>query len=252
MTRQRASTIDPAEVARFERIAEDLVGPEGADEGLHRFNPVRLAYIRDAACRRFGARSAVGAARSRGSRSSMSAAAGACCRSPSPGSARRSPGSIRPPPTSRSPGCTRSGAGVAVDYRGETVEAVVAEGETFDMVLAMEVVEHVADVQAFVERLLRGREARRAPLHGDAEPDPARLRARHRRRRIRAGLAAQGHPPMGEVRHPGGADAGHRSGRFSPWTNGRRLQPAAGPWSLSRDDGVNYMVLATRVNFWPL
>jgi 2-polyprenyl-6-hydroxyphenyl methylase/3-demethylubiquinone-9 3-methyltransferase len=39
---------------------------------------------------------------------------------------------------------------VSVDYRNETVEAVVARGETFDMVLAMEVVEHVADRQAFV------------------------------------------------------------------------------------------------------
>ena len=48
-----------------------------------------------------------------------------------------------------------------IDYRNETVEAVVATGETFDVVLAMEVVEHVADVQAFVERLRKGRQARR-------------------------------------------------------------------------------------------
>jgi 2-polyprenyl-6-hydroxyphenyl methylase/3-demethylubiquinone-9 3-methyltransferase len=42
------------------------------------------------------------------------------------------------------------GGGVAVDYRGETIEAVVASGETFDAVLIMEVVEHVSDLPAFV------------------------------------------------------------------------------------------------------
>jgi len=41
-------------------------------------------------------------------------------------------------------------AGVGVDYRSDTIETVAARGERFDVVLAMEVVEHVADVPAFV------------------------------------------------------------------------------------------------------
>ncbi|WP_164255079.1 methyltransferase domain-containing protein, partial [Stenotrophomonas maltophilia] len=41
-------------------------------------------------------------------------------------------------------------AGLAIDYRGETIGAVVAGGERFDIVLAMEVVEHVADRAAFL------------------------------------------------------------------------------------------------------
>ena len=45
--------------------------------------------------------------------------------------------------------------GLAIDYRNETVEAVVARGGAFDIVLAMEVVEHVSDVQAFVEACAR-------------------------------------------------------------------------------------------------
>jgi 2-polyprenyl-6-hydroxyphenyl methylase/3-demethylubiquinone-9 3-methyltransferase len=40
--------------------------------------------------------------------------------------------------------------GLAIDYRGETVEAVRDRGERFDLVLALEVVEHVADMPAFV------------------------------------------------------------------------------------------------------
>jgi 2-polyprenyl-6-hydroxyphenyl methylase/3-demethylubiquinone-9 3-methyltransferase len=41
-------------------------------------------------------------------------------------------------------------SGLSIDYRGETIEAVAGRGERFDLVLAMEVVEHVPDVPAFV------------------------------------------------------------------------------------------------------
>ena len=54
MTDGASTTIDPAEVARFERIAETWWDPKGPMKVLHKFNPVRLAYIRDEACRRFG------------------------------------------------------------------------------------------------------------------------------------------------------------------------------------------------------
>ena len=56
MIERLASTIDPDEVARFERIAEDWRDPNGPMRALHRLNPVRLAYIRDEACRRFAFR----------------------------------------------------------------------------------------------------------------------------------------------------------------------------------------------------
>src|SRR4051812_31638475 len=49
-----SSTIDPQEVARFERLAETWWDPRGPMRVLHRFNPIRLAFIRDEACRRFG------------------------------------------------------------------------------------------------------------------------------------------------------------------------------------------------------
>ena len=48
-----ASTIDEAEVARFSALAEEWWDPRGKMAVLHKFNPVRLAYIRDAACKRF-------------------------------------------------------------------------------------------------------------------------------------------------------------------------------------------------------
>ena len=45
-----------------------------------------------------------------------------------------------------------AGAGLAIDYRATTAEALADAGERFDLVLAMEVVEHVADLGLFVQR----------------------------------------------------------------------------------------------------
>ena len=45
--------------------------------------------------------------------------------------------------------------GLAIDYRATTAEALAAEGETFDAVLILEVVEHVTDVPAFVATVAR-------------------------------------------------------------------------------------------------
>src|SRR5260370_33566336 len=48
------ATVDAAEVDRFSRLAGEWWDPRGKMAVLHKFNPVRLAYIRDAVCRQFG------------------------------------------------------------------------------------------------------------------------------------------------------------------------------------------------------
>src|SRR5215831_4167868 len=47
------STVDPAEVAKFSKLSAEWWDPKGKMAPLHRINPLRLAYIRDAACRKF-------------------------------------------------------------------------------------------------------------------------------------------------------------------------------------------------------
>ena len=51
------ATIDEAEIARFSALAEKWWDPRGKMAVLHKFNPVRLAYIRDAALQALRARS---------------------------------------------------------------------------------------------------------------------------------------------------------------------------------------------------
>src|SRR5258706_16478283 len=53
-----ASTIDPDEIARFAALADDWWDPNGKFRPLHRFNPVRLGFIRDRLVGHFGRDSA--------------------------------------------------------------------------------------------------------------------------------------------------------------------------------------------------
>ena len=121
-------------------------------------------------------------------------------------------------------------AGLAIDYRVAAAEELVAERRQFDLVCAMEVVEHVADQAGLSPRLRRAGPAWRRPGPGDAEPHLPRLRARHRRRRVRARLAAARHAQLAALRAPLGSRPPAPPRR--PADRGslrRRLRPAARP-----------------------
>jgi 2-polyprenyl-6-hydroxyphenyl methylase / 3-demethylubiquinone-9 3-methyltransferase len=144
-----ASTIDPNEVARFERVAETWWDPRGPMRALHKFNPVRLAYIRDEACRRFerdpkGVRPLEGLCVL-----DVGCGGGLLCEPLARLGAAVT--GLDPAPTNVAVARRHAArSGIPVSYRSETVESVVAGGERFNVVLAMEVVEHVTDVPAFV------------------------------------------------------------------------------------------------------
>lgn len=149
MSARKASSIDRDEVARFEAIAATWWDEAGPMRVLHRFNPVRLAYIRDAACRRFDrdpskpfpldGLTVVDIGCGGGVLSEPLARLGATVTG------------LDPAPTNIAVARAHAEAeGVAIDYREETIEAVVAVGGRFDIVLAMEVVEHVSDRSAFL------------------------------------------------------------------------------------------------------
>ena len=146
---QTTVTVDPAEIAKFEAMAAEWWDPKGKFKPLHEMNPIRLEYIVQQICAEFG----------------------------------RDPTSLRPfeglrlldigcgggllsEPMARL-GATVIGAdaaagnipvaqlhaeqsGLDIDYRNVTAEALAEASEQFDIILNMEVVEHVADPLAYL------------------------------------------------------------------------------------------------------
>jgi len=150
MAAQRQSTVDAAEVERFSRLAGDWWNPRGPMAALHKFNPVRLAYIRDQAVARFG-RDAKKLDCLKGLRILDIGCGGGILSEPL---ARLGAQMVGADPSADNIEAARAHAresGVAADYRATTAEELAGANEKFDIVLAMEVVEHVSDVRLFVK-----------------------------------------------------------------------------------------------------
>ncbi|MCB1494145.1 MAG: bifunctional 2-polyprenyl-6-hydroxyphenol methylase/3-demethylubiquinol 3-O-methyltransferase UbiG [Bauldia sp.] len=151
-----STTIDRDEVARFSALAGEWWDPKGPMAPLHRLNPVRLGYVKDQACRHFdgpgdGARRDPGDPHALAGLSILDIGCGA--------------GLVSEPLTRMGASVTgidpsaenievarrhAADGGLAVDYRAVTAEQLGETGATWDVVLALEVVEHVPDVDAFV------------------------------------------------------------------------------------------------------
>jgi 2-polyprenyl-6-hydroxyphenyl methylase/3-demethylubiquinone-9 3-methyltransferase len=144
-------TVDPAEVARFAALAATWWDPNGKMGMLHKFNPVRLGFIRDAACRQFG-RDPKRLDSLKGLRILDIGCGGGILSEPLARLGGEVVGADPAVPNIEAAKVHAADAGLTLDYRATTAEALADAGERFDLVLAMEVVEHVADVALFVQR----------------------------------------------------------------------------------------------------
>ncbi|MGE3870010.1 MAG: bifunctional 2-polyprenyl-6-hydroxyphenol methylase/3-demethylubiquinol 3-O-methyltransferase UbiG [Pseudorhodoplanes sp.] len=151
MPHSPSSTVDPAEVDQFDRLAATWWDPKGPMATLHKFNPVRLAYIRDRATEHFGRDPKQAGCLSGLRMLDIGCGGGILCEPLS----RLGAQMLGADPAARNIEAARRHAaqsGLAVDYRVTVAEDLADAGERFDVVLAMEVVEHVADVPLFVRR----------------------------------------------------------------------------------------------------
>lgn len=152
---QPNSSIDPAEVARFSAMAAEWWDPYGKFKPLHRFNPVRLAFIRDEAALRFG-RDVTAPRPFEGLRLLDIGCGGGLLSEPM---TRLGFSVTGVDASERNIGTARAHAaeqGLDIDYRAGAAEELLAQGEPpFDVVLNMEVIEHVADPTAFLKDCVR-------------------------------------------------------------------------------------------------
>jgi 2-polyprenyl-6-hydroxyphenyl methylase/3-demethylubiquinone-9 3-methyltransferase len=241
-----SANLDPANVARFAAVADQWWDPDGKFAPLHRLNPARLAFIRERCLERFGADG-----RSRAPFAGLRLLDIGC-----------GGGLVAEPMTRLGFAVTgldaagesiavarahAEGLGLDIDYREATLETL--RGETlFDVVLALEIVEHVANPRAFVAdcaRLLApgglmilatlNRTLRSLALGKIAAEYVLRwvpIGAHDWRKFLTPGELGQ----MLSV-----------AGLVSEGPFGLVLNPLSGTWRRSADGAINYMMTAT----WP-
>ena len=240
------TTINTDEIAKFAAMADEWWDPVGKFKPLHKFNPVRLGYIRDMTIRQFGKD-----AMARRPLEGVSILDIGCG------------GGLLSEPLSRL-GATVTGidagdknvaiarlhaeqGGLEIDYRATTAEALAASGARFDVVLNMEVVEHVDNVPLYMKSC--------ASL---VAPGGLLFNATINRTPRAYALAIVGAERVLRWLPPGTHEYRRfltpdeigvlctRNGLKVVETTGVVFHPLADEWRPSRDTGVNYMLLAEK------
>lgn len=151
------SSIDAAEVAKFQAMAAEWWDPAGKFKPLHMLNPVRLDYITGQIAAEFG-RDHKSLRPFEGLRLLDIGCGGGLVAEPMARLGAAVTGADAAAGNIEIARVHAAQSDLSIDYRATTAEAILAEGARFDVVLALEIVEHVADPQAFITtcaRLLR-------------------------------------------------------------------------------------------------
>lgn len=147
-TKPNLSSLDPAEVEKFSKMAAEWWNPAGKFGVLHKFNPVRLIYIKEQVCARMSL-DPMAREPFKGLRFLDIGCGGGLLCEPM---ARLGATIVGVDPSEKNIKTAAVHAAemeLDIDYRCGTAEDLAAAGEKFDVILNMEVIEHVANPQAF-------------------------------------------------------------------------------------------------------
>ncbi len=236
-------TIDDADLAKYDRLGAEWWNPGGPMQALHKFNPVRVGYIRDL----LAGGATAGERPLEGCRIlDVGSGGGILCESLARLGAAMV--GIDPAPNNIAVAVRHAAdGGLSIDYRCTTVETLAKAGERFDAVLVMEVVEHVRDVAGFLRdaaacvrpgglmvgaTLNRTLKSYALAIVGAEYVLGWLPRGTHDWRQFVTPAEFKAHLARAGLRGAGEA--------------GVTYNPLTARWSLSRDLGVNYMVAARR------
>ncbi|WP_338609087.1 bifunctional 2-polyprenyl-6-hydroxyphenol methylase/3-demethylubiquinol 3-O-methyltransferase UbiG [Pelagibacterium nitratireducens] len=144
------TTISPDEIGKFHKMAEEWWDPNGKFKPLHKFNPVRLAYIREKVIAHFGLDDKAMRPFTGLTLLDIGCGGGLLCE-PMARLGATVVGADAGEKNVKIAALHAEQSGLDIDYRATTSEDLAAAGEQFDVVLNMEVVEHVADVPLYLE-----------------------------------------------------------------------------------------------------
>jgi 2-polyprenyl-6-hydroxyphenyl methylase/3-demethylubiquinone-9 3-methyltransferase len=245
-TADEPATLDRDEVARFGRLAAEWWDEKGPFRPLHQINPTRLTYVRDRLCAHFG-RDPKAPPSLTGLTALDIGCGGGLVAEPLTRLGAEVTGIDPAPETIEAAKTHAAGARLDITYRAATAEQLADEGQSFDAVLLLEVIEHVPDVPAFLQRI--------APL---VKPGGVMILSTLNRTLKAYALAIVGAElvlrwvPIGThqwerfVRPEELAAALSSAGLALTDTTGMVYNPLADAWSLSGDTDVNYFATAAR------
>ena len=147
--RPQTSSIDPAEVAKFQAMSQEWWDPQGKFKPLHMLNPTRLDYVTTQIAAQFG-RDRDAALPFKGLTVLDIGCGGGLMSEPLARLGATVTGADAAPENTAIAALHATEQGLDIDYRATTSEALAAEGRSYDIVMALEIVEHVADPAEFI------------------------------------------------------------------------------------------------------
>ena len=140
-----ATTLEPQEIEKFSAIAAEWWDETGKFAPLHKMNPLRIQYMKSSICKHFEQTTLEGL-----SLVDIGCGGGLVAEPMARFGAKVTgvDGAERNVKTALA---HAQATQLDIDYRCSTAEDMAANGEQFDIVLALEIIEHVADVELFLE-----------------------------------------------------------------------------------------------------